>query len=395
MDSMRIDLDGGTRARLVVVIAVYLAGAALLAVGAHSNTGMAPPPWLRYVTLGVVCGAMFLRRRAPMLGLGIGTIGFAAELVMGVSLGTALAYSDNLYAAAAHGPRRAGRVMLVVGVVLTVADAAVAYHFSGLPGAVVIAAVLAMLLLSPVATAMIIRESRTRAEAEARRAEAETQRAETIARLAEADREAVLAAERNRMARELHDTIANHFSAIAIRASAVMSRTDMDAAAVRDIVADMRQSSLDGLGEVRRTIDFLRTGEPEDVVQHGIGDIDEVVDRVRADGLGVTYSLTGAERPHPIAVGFAAYRIAQEALTNALKHGRDADARVAIDDSGVTLVVDNICDDDGDPAPGTGSGLLGMRERAHSLGGFFAAGRRGDNGWRVRAVLPIMEEGTR
>jgi signal transduction histidine kinase len=368
---------------VLVAVAAFVLASALVFSGADSDGTVEAPRWMHFVSLGVVCAAMTLRRRAPVIGLIIGTVGFGVEAAIGMSLATAAVYTDNVYAATVRGPRHTPRILLVLSVLVSVITGVWVYTLASLSEGILVGAVLALILLSPATTGILVREHRDRAELE-------RDRAAKIAQLAEVDRRATLTEERTRMARELHDTIANHFSAIAMQSSAVLTRSDMDMEAVRKVVAAIRAGSVAGLAEMRRTIEFLRaTDSIEDPVQHRLSDLEELVTRMRATGLSVTLNVTGETSEIPIAVEFAAYRIIQEALTNVLKHGNDAKVRLDHRPGLLDITVDNRMPAQPSEVPGTGNGLIGMRERVVILGGDFSAGPLA-GGWRVHACLPTV-----
>ncbi|MGH8878581.1 MAG: sensor histidine kinase [Stackebrandtia sp.] len=375
----RRQLRNGVLASLIT----FALGSVLVALDLHSNTNVDVPKWLRFASLATVCFAVSLRRIAPRVGLLIGTAGFAVDTVVGMSIATIAVYTDNIYSATLRGPKYLPRVLLITASAITLGLSAWLYAITDLRVGILICAVFAMILISPVATAMIVREHRERAELE-------RDRAAKIAQLAEVDRRAAVTTERTRMARELHDTIANHLSAIAMRSSAVLARPDMDAEAMRQVMADIRAGSVAGLADMRGTIELLRRGEAEDeVIQHRLSGLEELVTRMKSAGLDVALNITGHQAELPVAVEFAAYRIIQEALTNVLKHG--CDARVSLDfaSASVTITIDNRVPDANGPVPGSGNGLIGMRERATILGGSFSAGPNA-GGWRVHAELPSV-----
>lgn len=362
-------------------LAAFAVGLLLLRFGVY---GEHEATWPHYLGLGLVCVAMMLRRIAPTTGVIIGTVGFALDLYAGLSLVTAFVYGDNLYAAALRGPRRMPVILLSVGTVVTVSLSTLAWIGQDFSTGLLIAAVLFLVMLSPVGTAYVVMEHRARAEAE-------RDRAEQIARLAEVDRRAALTAERTRMARELHDTVANHLSAIAMSSSALLSRPDLPTGAVRQAVAAIRSDSVTGLTEMRHTIELLRepgTVGEDDIVQHKLSEIDFLLGRMRDAGLEVTLEQRDIPAGLPPAVEFAGYRIVQEALTNALKHGSRARLSIRTRPDGLNITVNNRVTDTSTPIPGSGTGLVGMRERVTILGGRFTAGPCG-NDWNVTAVLPI------
>lgn len=197
----------------------------------------------------------------------------------------------------------------------------------------------------------------------------------------EHDRAEVLA-ERNLIAREVHDVLAHTLSALAVQLEAIRSTIDDGVAPsdVRDAIGRSRRLVNDGLEETRRAVGVLRD-EPMDTAEQIAG--------LAADS-GGAYRLEGVSRPLPPAVGLALVRVTQEALTNALKHAAGADVSVdlAFADGEVSLVVDSIGGNASTlAATGGGYGLHGMRERIELVGGTLTAGSH-DRGWRVQAVVP-------
>lgn len=197
--------------------------------------------------------------------------------------------------------------------------------------------------------------------------------------------------EREQLARELHDTVAHHVSAIAIRAQAGRVVGAGDPAAAMDALLVIEAEASRALTEMRMMIGTLREGdEPSLAPQQGIRDITGLA-RVAGASLRVHVDLAGDLDDVGPSVGAAIYRLAQESVTNAVRHARHAtkvDVRVTGEGSAVHLVVS----DDGDASVnGRGSdgyGLVGMAERAALLGGSFAAGPSSGQGWTVNAVLP-------
>jgi signal transduction histidine kinase len=257
-----------------------------------------------------------------------------------------------------------------------------------------------LVLVTPVTTAWVVREQRDRAVAE-------RVRAEQVAHLAELDRQAAIVAERTRMARELHDLIANHFSAIAIQSTAALSRKDLDRETVGKIMESVRENSVKGLAEMRSMIGLLREangdgdrdrdGDELGATRPRLADAGQLAERTRRAGMAVELRISGEPREVPAAVDLAGYRILQEGLTNALKHGDPpAVLSVSYEPGAVRLTVENAVEDGvGNGVgyrrearlPGSGAGLIGMRERASLVGGSFESGPSGD-GWRVVATLP-------
>ncbi|MEO3743093.1 sensor histidine kinase [Plantactinospora sp. B5E13] len=209
------------------------------------------------------------------------------------------------------------------------------------------------------------------------------------ARLRELDR--VKSLERERLARDLHDTVAHHVSAMAIRAQAgiAASTSQPDAAveALRVIEAEASRA----LAEMRAIVRVLRRDQPADLAPRPqVADITRLADG--HTGPAVDVEIRGDLEDLPPTVSATLYRLAQESVTNARRHARHAtriEVSVAVDDTSVRL---RVSDDgeagDGRPAGSPGFGLIGMMERADLLGGICQAGPDAGQGWTVTAVLP-------
>lgn len=189
--------------------------------------------------------------------------------------------------------------------------------------------------------------------------------------------------ERERLARDLHDTVAHHVSAIAIRAQAGLAQPS----ASQDALHLIETEATRALAEMRTIVKVLRQDEP---ATPRVVDLQQLA---RSTGTPpVDVEITGDVEDLPPAVGSAIYRVAQESVTNARRHARHATrikVRIAVDDTSVQLRVS----DDGEAGPARakdspGFGLTGMIERAGLLGGTFEAGPNPDKGWTVTAVLP-------
>jgi signal transduction histidine kinase len=204
-------------------------------------------------------------------------------------------------------------------------------------------------------------------------------------------REQIRLREREQLARELHDTVAHHVSAIAIQAQAGRTVAASRPDAALDALEAIDEAASRTLDELRALVGALRDGEePELAPQRGVADIERLAS-APADGPRVDVQLTGdLDGLRPL-LGAAIYRIAQESITNAIKHSRHAtriEVRVTGDDECVRLTVR----DDGETGPSgsdppSGYGLAGMAERAALLGGRLEGPSRG-RGWTVTAVLP-------
>jgi signal transduction histidine kinase len=206
-----------------------------------------------------------------------------------------------------------------------------------------------------------------------------------------AAREAVVE-ERARIARELHDVIAHNVSMMVVQAGAERRVLDSANGSTREVLQTIEQIGRGALTEMRRLVGMLRAdGEDPLAPQPGLDDVATLVGQVREAGLPVELTVEGERRDLPAGIELSAYRIVQEALTNALKHAGDAHAQVSIRYGADSLEVE-ILDDGRDGANGRaggGHGLVGMRERVALYGGRFDASRRPGGGFAVRAKLPI------
>jgi len=214
------------------------------------------------------------------------------------------------------------------------------------------------------------------------------------AREAELERERAVIDERQRIARELHDVIAHSVSVMTVQAGAVRRLLREDQEKERHALETVESTGREALTEMRRLVGLLREQGtmPEFSPQPGMKTIDSLLDGVRAAGLPVELEIEGAPHELPPGVDLAAYRVVQEALTNALKYAGPAHAWVSVNwtDAGLELTISNDGRSDGAGREG-GQGLDGMRERVSLYGGEIASGPREGGGYVVRARLPIGE----
>ncbi|HJZ07759.1 MAG TPA: sensor histidine kinase, partial [Trebonia sp.] len=208
--------------------------------------------------------------------------------------------------------------------------------------------------------------------------------------------ERALLEERQRIARELHDVVAHHMSVIAIQAEAAPYKTADPPPELVESFGEIRASALAGLTELRRVLGVLRSGGQDTTPQPGLADLDALLDSARSGGVSVTVTSSGNPVPLPDGVDLSAYRIVQEALSNAMRHapGSHVQVHLAYRPDSLALEIRNdavapVLVPSGTRAAGGGHGLVGMRERATMLGGSLDAGPTGDGGFRVAAVLPV------
>ncbi|MFF3994488.1 sensor histidine kinase [Streptomyces cyaneofuscatus] len=228
------------------------------------------------------------------------------------------------------------------------------------------------------------------------------ERAARLEREREAQSKVAVAAERARIARELHDVVAHNVSVMVVQADGAAYVMDAAPDQARQALETISSTGRQALAEMRRLLGVLRTGDaPESgeyVPQPDVEQIEDLVDQVRRTGLAVDFKVEGTARPLPSGVELTAYRIVQEALTNTRKHGgpdAGASVRLVYFDDGLGLLVEDdgrgaaheLYEDGG--ADGAGHGMIGMRERVGMVGGTLDAGPRPGGGFRISALLPL------
>ena len=401
------DQAGGARAVLDGVMAprpprphrddvrIALAGllGGLLSWGVGLGTRTAGDPlvlldgrWPILLPLVVTAGCELLRRIRPRTGLLIGMAALTVDVVTQGNLGTVVMFTDLVYAAVLYGPPGTARRVPWIAGLLSVAAAIVPLAIWRVPEALLIGVVVGIVAFTPAATGLIVRNHRDAADSA-------RLRAEQTALLAELDRTQAVTSERARMARELHDLVANHLSAIAIHSTAALSIDDPDTS--KQALGVIRENSVAGLAEMRRLIGILRErgGDLEPAAAPTLDGLGALVDGARVNGLDVTLDTDTEHGALPAPVEPAAYRIVQESLTNALKHASPGRVTVSLTrrDGSLSVAVTSPYGGHAGPrAPGSGAGLVGMRERVALLGGAFTAGPDGAR-WAVRAALPLTE----
>jgi signal transduction histidine kinase len=365
------------------------------------------------IAVGLVAAAALLaRRRLPLTVLAVtGTAAFAGISLREAAAGsTAVAVIVALYTVDTRCGRRwslaasavaLGGALLAMGLSTTVSAEQLA-EIAIAPAAVIIA-------LWVMGDNLRVRRAYV-AGLEERAAWVDAQRAADARRAAED--------ERARIARELHDVVAHHVAVIAVQAGAARMLAPAGDERTRDLLQSIEGSSHEAMSELRRLLGVLRrepgeepAGEqaggrpPPPAPQPGLGQLDQLIDQVRRAGLPVELTVIGAPGRLPDGVDLSAYRIVQEALTNALKHAGPVPTQVCLrcDGAAVTLIVTSrapaaelpVADPSAAGPPGaagpdrTGHGLIGMRERAAMAGGELRAGPTADGGFEVFARLPV------
>ena len=225
------------------------------------------------------------------------------------------------------------------------------------------------------------RRRRAEMEERTRRSERETER----------ERRLAAAEERTRIARDLHDSAAHAINVILVQAGAARLLQERDPDATRRALTTIEDVARETIGEIDHLVHGLReNGREEAAVEPptGLAALETLVERYRAGGLAIEVHTAGRPRSLPRGLDQAAYRILQESLTNAARHGAGgAEIEIRYDARELELTVSNPAGSPGSAEPAGGHGILGMHERAALLGGSLEAGRDGGS-FRVRARLP-------
>ncbi|WP_431277294.1 sensor histidine kinase [Leifsonia poae] len=224
-------------------------------------------------------------------------------------------------------------------------------------------------------------------------------RAQQLAR--ERDQQAVIAAaaERGRIAREMHDIVSHSLTVMITLADGSSRLAETSPERSADAMRMVAETGRSALGDMRRLLGVLRAAEGDGAdrePQPGIGELGELVERFRAAGLPVRITVTGAA-PTDTGQQLTVFRVVQEALTNALRYAALAtavDVKIAYETGAISITVEDDAAVHGASGQGTGRGLLGLRERVGLYGGTLEAGPRSGGGWRLRAVFDTIENHT-
>ena len=374
-----------------LTIALGLAVLSLLAVASGAtDAGQSDPLSITLLLLETL--PLIVRRRwpIPVLAVTLTATALHASLVQGQVVNESLGALVALFTVAERYPRR----------VAIIAAGAVAATFLGVivgkAGTQVAVAGTIQTMLSVVIVLALGDWARTRRQYAAA--------IEENARLQESEREErsrrAVEVERERIARELHDIVTHHVSVIVIQAGAGLTALDRRPERVRTSLEAIDRMSREALTDMRRMLGMIgdapgtpSSGDKARSPLPRLERLGELIEEVRAAGLPVELSLDGERRRLDAGIELSAYRIVQEALTNALKHARGARARVrlAYEPRAIEIEVTDqggSGDRDLGEAGGGGRGLIGMRERVALYGGEFEAGPT-PTGFRVRARLPV------
>jgi signal transduction histidine kinase len=364
---------------VVAVVAIAVSWAILSADSIDWPAGSRDPDGLAYALVVVVNAPIAFRRRA--LGAAL-ALALGAELVYAARQYPpflAPAVPLIVYLAATRLDDRRSRVVLIVAAAASWIGTTLAAGATDPQSVLIVAGV--WFLGHYVRTRRLLV-----AELEQRAVDLEREREERAGR--------AVAEERLRIARELHDVLAHTMSVVAVQAgTGRLVGTNHPGEAIKALTA-VEETARSAMNEMRQILTVLRAdGDTGASVTPtpGLDDLAALVAQVAEAGVAVDVRVEGEPRPVPTGVGLAAYRIAQEALTNVIKHAGPAHASVVVryTDHDVTVEVR----DDGHATAATpstgGHGLVGMRERAAVHGGELLAGPAPDGGFRVSARLPL------
>jgi signal transduction histidine kinase len=353
--------------------------------------GTAEIVWEGYGPLWAILGAYWLAvgvlcaRRALAVAMPIAVAGiFEGARLLGIETdemaSTLLVMGFACFAAGLRAPRIAGLAsVLAATAVMAGADAVEAEHLSDV--------LLELAFVAPwgvgVALGGTLERTRTLA------AEAERARLEQGL-----ESERAAAGERKRIARELHDVLANSLSVMIVQASLAADLVATDPAAAAAAVAEVERSGRTALGETGRLLRLVQDDAAGVHPQHGVADLPELADAYGRAGLAVELDVDGVAARLPIGVELSTYRIVQEALTNALKHAPGSPVRVRLARQGSDVEIEVRNGRAAAPALAavpSGHGLVGLRERVSLFGGALDAGPTSDGGYVLAATLPVEE----
>ncbi|MEJ8636499.1 MULTISPECIES: sensor histidine kinase [Streptomyces] len=375
----------------VVLFGISLLWAATVPVGVGDK-------WTAALVVLLLSLVVALRRRMPEKMLVLTAALGVAQLALDIQVNPAdFAMLVIIYTVAAHDRSPwASRLALVGGLsAATLAQLRWPMEETGTWGKVFFTVVLSV----PFALAWVLGDSIRTRRAYFDQLE---ERATRLEKEREAQSKVAVAAERARIARELHDVVAHNVSVMVVQADGAAYVLDAAPDQAKQALETISTTGRQALAEMRRLLGVLRTGDaPESgeyVPQPDVQQIEDLVEQVRHSGLTVDFKIEGTARQLPSGVELTAYRIVQEALTNTRKHGgpeAGASVRLVYFDDGLGLLVEDdgrgsaheLYEDGG--ADGRGHGLIGMRERVGMVGGTLDAGPRPGGGFRISALLPL------
>jgi signal transduction histidine kinase len=371
------------RAEIALIVLFALVAAQL---ASHDRTQAPFPARNTEIVFGLLLIALIASRRWPSLAAGAATLASAIAIVatQGATL-SAVSFCAALFLLAQLVIRRSllfASPLLVPFIVLTLERLKV-HH----PALMSTAPLLFLVAALAVAESMRRRRLAVAALDASEEAMAESLRARTVME------------ERARIARELHDIVAHHLSVITVESEAArltLPELSADAASRFEAIA---ATAREALTDTRRLLGVLRENTPveaERAPQPGLGELEDLIDKAQASGARIHLTRQGAIDRLPRTIDLAAYRIVQEALTNARRHapGADVDVEILNHDHALHLRIRDHGPGPLNGDPLAGHGLMGMRERTTLAGGTFSAGRAEGGGFEVDVTLPTAPAAT-
>jgi signal transduction histidine kinase len=353
----------------------------------HYGHSQSVPAWI-LVAVVLTTAPLAVRRKYP-----IGTFCvILAALVAGRSHATGFTFAAAIFAAYSAVVYSRHRLLALLSLAVAAIVVTVVYPNTAPP---VEAQYTALLVLLPtVAAGNMMRTWRERAGSvsdQLLRTETEHQAATQRA----------IALERSRIASELHDVVTHNVSVMVVQAGAARRVLDSSPADAREALLAIETGGRNAMTELRHLLSLLApdgsTPESADVLfpQPGLDLVPELILSVSTAGLPVSLAVTGTPRARPAGLDLAAFRVVQEGLTNVLKHAPAAKTTVRIEYCDRELLIEVADDGAGGPGqgPGSGRGLVGLRERIAIYGGSLDVGPRPGGGWRVRAMIPLEAAG--
>ncbi|WP_405713950.1 sensor histidine kinase [Streptomyces sp. NBC_00046] len=376
------------------VVLLGLSGLSMVGVPSHGAGHVAAVP----IVLGL-CVVVALRRRAPEKMLLLAIAMGVAQLITGVGPGAMnFAMLVIVFTVATVGERWASRLALVCSL-CAAGLSKLRWQQEAPQGGWAQQTFVVIVLTVPFVLAWVLGDSMRTRRAYFSQLE---ERAARLEREREAQSKVAVAAERARIARELHDVVAHNVSVMVVQADGAAYVMDAAPDQAKQALETISSTGRQALAEMRRLLGVLRTGDAQEsgeyVPQPDVDQIEDLIEQVRQTGLAVDFRIEGTPRPLPSGVELTAYRIVQEALTNTRKHGgpdAGASVRLVYFDDGLGLLIEDdgrgaaheLYEDGG--ADGAGHGMIGMRERVGMVGGTLDAGPRPGGGFRISALLPL------
>lgn len=365
-------------AAALAVCAAYLSFAAFD--GSDGTPAFAGPAWLGWLIAAAVGLPITVRRVWPIAAVSVVVLGCTASSVLDITREPFVPAALALYAVGALVPRR--RAITVLAAALAV-----------LGGGLVTGVYLTTPSETPIGTATLIAAVWAITGAgwaagfivQRRRFDAE--------RAAAQDRARVVAEERMRIARELHDIVSHSLSLIAVQAGVANHIADDRPEQAREAMRSIETTSRDALAEMRSVLTVLRAEGPEPRTREpvpSVEDLEALVERAREAGMAVDADIAVPVRV-PDGVALAVYRVAQEALSNVRKHAGGGRCAVTVRADSTEIRVEVLDNGTRQEVSSGGHGLIGMRERILMYGGTFSAGPVPEGGFAVRAVVPLGE----